>query len=44
MYKKCKGICLVDKYLPKLSPLNKMYIVRNEEEWEQVKNDFPINI
>ena len=44
MYKKCKGISLVDKYLPELSPLNKMYIINSEEEWEQVKNDFPENM
>lgn len=44
MYKKCKGISLVDKYLPDLSPLNKMYVISSEEEWEQVKDDFPINM
>lgn len=41
-YKKCVGIALVDKYLPDLSPLNKMYVIDNEEEWERVKNEFPI--
>ncbi|MCX4364655.1 MAG: hypothetical protein OSJ70_02600 [Bacilli bacterium] len=42
-YRKCKGIALVDKYLPHLSPLNKMYVIDNEEEWEKVKNEFPVN-
>lgn len=41
-YKKCRGIALVDKYLPHLSPLNKMYIIDSEEEWEKVKDEFPI--
>lgn len=44
MYKKCKGVSLVDKYLPDLSPLNKMYVINSEEEWEQVKDEFPINM
>lgn len=42
IYKKCRGITLVDKYLPKLSPLNKMYIISSEEEWELVKEEFPV--
>lgn len=42
-YKKCVGIALVDKYLPDLSPLNKMYVIDNEEEWERVKDQFPID-
>lgn len=41
MYKKCKGIALVDKYLPQLSPLNKMYVINSLEDWEQVENEFP---
>lgn len=41
MYKKCKGIALVDKYLPKLSPLNKMYIIDSMDDWEKVENEFP---
>lgn len=41
-YKKCKGIALVDKYLPHLSPLNKMYVIDSLEEWEHVKDEFPI--
>jgi hypothetical protein len=44
MYKKCKGIALVDKYLPELSPLNKMYVINSEEDWEQVKDEFPIDM
>mgnify|MGYP004522623355 FL=1 len=43
-YKKCKGIALVDKYLPKLSPLNKMYIINSMEDWEKVENEFPIQM
>ena len=41
MYKKCKGIALVDKYLPKLSPLNKMYVINSLEDWEKVEHEFP---
>lgn len=41
MYKKCKGIALVDKYLPKLSPLNKMYVINSLEDWEKVEDEFP---
>lgn len=41
MYKKCKGISLVNKYLPKLSPLNKMYVINSMEDWKQVENEFP---
>ncbi len=43
-YKKCKGISLVEKYLPELSPLNKMYVINSEEDWEKVKDEFPINM
>lgn len=43
-YKKCKGIALVDKYLPKLSPLNKMYVINSMEDWEKVENEFPIQM
>ena len=32
MYKKCKGIALVDKYLPQLTPLNKMYVTDSLED------------
>lgn len=41
MYKKCKGISLVNKYLPNLSPLNKMYVINSLEDWEQVETKFP---
>ena len=44
MYKKCKGISLVDKYLPNLSPLNKMYVINSLEDWEKVENEFPIQM
>jgi len=43
-YKKCKGIALVDKYLPKLSPLNKMYVINSMEDWEKVENEFLIQM
>ena len=43
-YKKCKGISLVEKYLPELSPLNKMYVINSEEDWKKVKDEFPINM
>ena len=36
MYKKCKGIALVDKYLPQLTPLNKMYVIDSLEDWKQI--------
>lgn len=41
MYKKCKGISLVNKYLPNLSPLNKIYVINSMEDWKQVENEFP---
>ena len=44
MYKKCKGIALVDKYLPQLTPLNKMYVIDFLEDWEKVENEFPITM
>ncbi len=44
MYKKCKGIALVDKYLPKLSPLNKMYVIDSLEDWEKVEKEFPVEM
>lgn len=44
MYKKCKGIALVNKYLPSLSPINKMYVINSLEDWEKVENEFPIQM
>lgn len=44
MYKKCKGIALINKYLPHLSPLNKMYVINSEKDWEQVKEEFPADM
>lgn len=44
MYKKCKGIALVDTYLPELSPLNKMYVINSLEDWEKVENEFPVEM
>lgn len=43
-YKKCKGIALVDRYLHKLSPLNKMYVINSMEDWKKVENEFPIQM
>ena len=40
-YKKCKGIALVDRYLPELSPINKMYVINSLEDWEKVEKEFP---
>lgn len=44
MYKKCKGIALVDKYLPQLNPLNKMFVIDSLEDWKQVEGEFPIKM
>ncbi|MCI8362002.1 MAG: hypothetical protein HFJ41_02490 [Clostridia bacterium] len=44
MYKKCKGITLVEKYLPKLSQLNKMYVIDCIEDWEKVEHEFPTDM
>ena len=41
MYKKCKGIALVDKYLPSLSPVNRMCVIDSLEDWERIENEFP---
>lgn len=41
MYKKCKGITLVDKYFPELTPINKMYVIDSLEDWEKVEHEFP---
>ena len=43
-YKKCKGIALVNKYLPQLTPLNKMYVINSLEDWEKVENEFPLEM
>lgn len=43
-FKKCQGIALVDKYLPKLSPLKKMYVIDSVEDWEKVENEFPVQM
>ena len=34
----------MEKYLPELSPLNKMYVINFEEDWEKVKDEFSINM
>ena len=44
MYKKCKGIALVDKYLPQLSPLNKMYVINSLDDWKKVEHEFPVQM
>lgn len=43
-YRKCKGISLVNKYLPSLTPLNKMYVIDSLEEWEKVEEEFPYDM
>lgn len=43
-YKKCKGIALVDKYFPSLSPLNRMYVIDSLEDWEKVEEEFPLEM
>lgn len=40
-YKKCKGISSVNKYFPNLSPINKMYVINDLEDWEKVESEFP---
>lgn len=42
MYKKCKGIALIYKYLPHLNPLNKMYVINSLEDWKKVEYEFPV--
>lgn len=44
MYKKCKGIALISRYLPELNPLNKMYVINSLEDWEKVEEEFPIEM
>ena len=44
MYKKCKGIALVDKYLPSLSPVNRMCVIDSLEDWERIENEFPAHM
>lgn len=40
-YKKCRGIILVDRYLPELTPFNKVFIIDSLEDWKKVENQFP---
>lgn len=40
-YKKCKGIALVNKYLPELSPVNRLYVINSYKDWEKVEKEFP---
>ena len=42
-YKKVKGITLIRKYLPHLDPLEKMYVIDSEEDWEKVYDEFPVD-
>lgn len=44
MYKKCKGIALINRYLPELNPLNKMYVINSLEDWEKVEGEFPVQM
>ena len=43
-YKKCRGIILVNKYLPDLVPVNKMYVINSLEDWEKVEDEFPLTM
>lgn len=43
-YKKCKGIALVNQYLPALSPLKKMYVIDSYEDWQSVEQEFPLEM
>lgn len=40
-YGKAKGTLLLQKYLPKLYPFNKISVIKNKEEWEKVKDQYP---
>lgn len=42
-YKKVKGINLINQYLPHLNPLEKMYVIDSEEDWEKIEHEFPID-
>ena len=42
-YKKVKGITLIRRYLPHLDPLEKMYVIDSEEDWEKVYDEFPVD-
>ena len=43
-YGKAKGLVLLNKYLPKINPFKTVSIIRNEEEWNNVKNKYPERI
>ncbi len=40
-YGKAKGILLLQKYLPKLYPFDKISVVKDREEWEKIKDQYP---
>jgi len=42
-YKKVKGINLINTYLPHLNPLDKMYVIDSEEDWNKIENEFPLD-
>lgn len=39
-YGKAKGIVLLQKYLPKLSPFQSIDMVSNLDEWNAIKDKF----
>lgn len=43
-YGKAKGIVLLQKYLPNLNPFAGISIIRDLEEWEKVKDNYPERI
>ena len=43
-YRKCKGIALVNQYLPNLSPLKKMYVIDSLDDWLTVEQEFPLEM
>lgn len=34
----------MDKYLPQLSPLNKMYVINSLDDWKKVEHKFPVQM
>ena len=43
-YGKAKGIVLLQKYLPKLNPFVRISVIKDLEEWEKVKDNYPERI
>lgn len=38
---KTRGVCLIKKYLPNIFAHEKIIIINNDDEWEQIKDEFP---